>query len=88
MNHAPKLPPGDIEQFSNIPVTVEARFHQRLMDLRDVLAIQPGAVISLDQAAGETLSVFVANVLLASAEVLVVEEQLAIRITEFRRAEV
>jgi flagellar motor switch protein FliN len=74
-----------VDQFAEIPVTLEARFHSRLMDIREVLAIQPGAVVQMEQPAGETLSIYVGNVLLALAEVIVVDERLAIRITEFLR---
>jgi len=74
-----------IESFRDIPVVVEARFEECLMDVREVLAIQPGAVIPLGRPAGETLSVYIGNVALASAEVIVIEDRLALRITEFER---
>jgi flagellar motor switch/type III secretory pathway protein FliN len=55
------------------------------MDVREVLAVRPGAVIPLHRAAGETLRVYVGNVFIASAEVIVIEDHLALRITEFER---
>jgi flagellar motor switch protein FliN/FliY len=74
-----------VENFRDLSVVVEARFDERLMDVREVLAIQPDAVIPLGRPAGETLSVYVGNVALASAEVIVIEDRLALRITEFER---
>jgi flagellar motor switch protein FliN/FliY len=74
---------GIIDSFSDVSVAVEAHFEERMMELRDVLAIRPGAVIPLTRSAGETLGVYVGNVLIASAEVLVIEDRLALRITEF-----
>ena len=74
-----------IDSFSDISVSVEGRFEERLMNVRDVLAVGPGAVIPLHRAAGETLGVYVGNVLLAFAEVIVIEDHLALRITEFER---
>ena len=76
-----------IENFSDISVSVQAHFEERMMDFRDIIAIQPGDVIPLSRAAGETLKVYVGNVPLASAEVIVIEERLALRITEFERTE-
>ena len=76
-----------IDSFSDIAVAVEGRFDERLMDVRDVLAVRPGAVIPLYRAAGETLRVYVGNVFIASAEVIVIEDHLALRITEFERLE-
>jgi flagellar motor switch protein FliN/FliY len=75
---------GDMgDSFSDIRVVIEARFEEDLMDVRDVLAIRPGAVVPLNRAAGETLGVYVGNVHLGSAEVIVISDHLALRITEF-----
>jgi flagellar motor switch protein FliN len=75
----------NIDSFSDITLPVEGRFEERLMNVQDVLAFRPGAVIPMHRAAGETLRVYVDNVLLASAEVIVIEDHLALRITEFER---
>ena len=76
-----------LDAFSDVCVDIEAQFEERLMDVREVLAIRPGTVLPLGRPAGETLSVHVGNVLLASAEVIVIEDHLALRITEFARLE-
>jgi flagellar motor switch protein FliN len=72
-----------MDNFADIPVVVEAHFEDRMMDLRDVLALKPGMVIPLTRPAGETLRVYVGDAFLASAEVIVIEDHLALRITEF-----
>jgi flagellar motor switch protein FliN/FliY len=79
--------PDNIDSFDDISVTVEGRFEERLMDIRDVLAMRPDAVVQLSRPAGETLGVYIGNVLLASAEVIVIDENLALRITELARFE-
>jgi flagellar motor switch/type III secretory pathway protein FliN len=83
MDPLPKSAAETADSFSDVYVTIEARFEERVMDLREVLAIQPGALFPLSRAAGETLSVYVGNVHLASAEVIVISDHLALRITEF-----
>ena len=55
------------------------------MDVREILGMQPGTVTRMSRPAGETLSVYVGDVFLASAEVIVIEDHLALRITEFER---
>jgi flagellar motor switch protein FliN/FliY len=72
-----------MDSFADIAVVVEAHFEERMMDLRDVLALTPGTVIALNRPAGETLRVYVDDVFIASAEVIVIEDHLALRITEF-----
>ena len=79
--------PESLDNFGDIAVTIEARFEECLMDLHDVLAIRPGAVIPFNRPAGETLSVCVGNVTLASAEVVVIEDRLALRVTEIGRVD-
>jgi len=74
-----------MDSFGDLLVVVEAHFEERMMDLHEILAIRPGAVIPLNRPAGETLRVYVANVFLSSAEVIVIEDHLALRITEFER---
>jgi flagellar motor switch protein FliN/FliY len=85
MNPIQQGAPENTDSVADIPVSIEARFEERLMDVRDVLAIRAGAIIPLTRAAGETLSLCVDNVCLASAEVVVIEDRLALRITEFER---
>ena len=85
MAPVPEIKNKILESLEDVPVAVEAHFEERMMDLRDILAIRPGTVIGLNRPAGETLSVYVGNVLLASAEVIVIEDHLALRITEFER---
>jgi len=74
-----------VDRFGDIAVTIEARFEERLMKLREVLSMQADTVVPLGRPAGETLHVFVDNVFLASAEIIVIDDQLALRITEFER---
>jgi flagellar motor switch protein FliN/FliY len=87
MNPVQQAAPENTDIVADISVAIEARFEERLMDVREVLAIRPGVVIPLNRAAGETLSFCVENVCLAAAEVVVIEDRLALRITEFERFE-
>jgi flagellar motor switch protein FliN len=76
-----------LQSFSDISVVVEAHFEEQMMDVHEVLAIRPGSVIPMKRAAGETLNVYVGNVYLATAEVIVIEDHLALRITQFGKFE-
>ena len=61
-------------------VTVE--LGRARMPVRDLLAITPGAVIELDRAAGSPVDVLVNGTLIARGEVVVVDEEFGIRISE------
>jgi flagellar motor switch protein FliN/FliY len=52
------------------------------MLVKDVLSLAPGSVIELDRAAGSPVDVLVNGTLIARGEVVVVDEEFGIRITE------
>ncbi len=78
----PYTAPDHIDDFRDVPVAIEARLGERLMDLSEIAAIEPGVVIPLQRAAGETLEVYVGDIRFALAEVVVIEDSLALRITK------
>jgi flagellar motor switch protein FliN/FliY len=52
------------------------------MPVRELLSIIPGSVIELDRAAGSPVDVLVNGTLIARGEVVVVDEEFGIRISE------
>jgi flagellar motor switch protein FliN/FliY len=74
---------SSIDAFGRLPLTVEVRVGGRDLTLNELLQVEVGSVIALDRPAGETLEVRVGNVSLASAEVVAIEDRLAVRITDF-----
>lgn len=73
----------ETQRFEDVPVTVEARIGSRPITLREVLGLKPRSILSLGRPAGETVDLIVGNVRLGSAEVVVVDDRLALRVTDF-----
>ena len=73
------------EQKMNIVLGVKVQLTVRLgdcqMSMRDVVALGPGSIIQLDQAANEPVGLYVNDKLIATGEVVVVEENFGIKIT-------
>ena len=61
---------------------VTAELGRRRMTVRDLLALTPGSVIELDRAAGSPIDVLVNGTLIARGEVVVIDEEFGIRISE------
>ena len=61
---------------------VTAELGRKRMSVRDLLALTPGAVIELDRAAGSPVDVLVNGTLIARGEVVVIDEEFGIRISE------
>lgn len=78
---APVVQP-DLERVMDIPVRVSLEVGSATLSVRELLALNQGAVVELDRLAGEPLDVLVNGSLIAKGEVVVVDEQLGIRLTE------
>jgi flagellar motor switch protein FliN len=73
--------PG-LEVFSDIPIRLELRIGCRGNTLDGIARLQSGDTVTLDRPAGESLDLYVGNLLLGAAEVVIVEDRLSIRITD------
>jgi flagellar motor switch protein FliN/FliY len=61
---------------------VTAELGRTRMSVRELLSLTPGAVIELDRAAGGPADLLVNGRLIARGEVVVIDENFGIRITE------
>ena len=64
----------------NVQLTVELGRTQ--MQIKDVIELSPGSVIELDKLAGEPVDILANDSLIAKGEVVVINENFGIRITE------
>lgn len=67
----------------NLPITIE--LGRTTMLIRDVLQLGPGSVIELDKLSGEPVDLYVNDKKFAKGEVVVIEENFGVRITELIR---
>ncbi len=73
---------GEPDALLDVPLVVSVELGRTERQIRDILTLVPGSVLELDRLAGDPLDVLVNGRRVARAEVLVVDEQFAIRITE------
>jgi flagellar motor switch/type III secretory pathway protein FliN len=67
--------------FRDVPVTIEVLLGKGAMPVRQLLRLEPGAVLRLDSAAGADLVVRATGVPLALGEVVIIEDSVAARVT-------
>jgi flagellar motor switch protein FliN/FliY len=72
-----------VDAFGDLAIPMEVRVGQCSMTLKELCALGVSAVFSLDKPVGETLDLYVGNVRLASGEIVIIEDRMALRITEF-----
>ena len=77
-------PQEEIASLGEVPVEIEVELDRRVMRTRDVLALEEGSVISTGRSAGENIDIYIGGVLCGSGEIVVIENTLGVRITDFR----
>jgi len=75
------LPQG-LELLFDVPLDVSVELGRVRMLIKDVLELAPGSVVELDRVAGEPVDLMVNGRLIAKGEVVVVEDNFGIRVTE------
>lgn len=77
-----RLPQRGIEMLHGVDMEVTVELGRATMTVRDLLALSPGEVLELDRAAGSPADLLVNGRLIARGEVVVVDEDFGLRITE------
>jgi len=70
----------------NVQLEATIRFGGRQLLLRDILSLSPGSVVELDRQVSEPAELLVAGRLVARGEVVVVDGNFALRVTELTNA--
>ncbi len=80
----PKVEPaGDgWQRILDIPVEMTVRLGQRRMRIRDLLRLEPNAILELDRNVDDPVELVVSGRVIARGEVLVDDDKLAIRILD------
>lgn len=76
------VPRRGIEMLHGVDMEVTVELGRTRMTVRDLLALSPGAVLELDRAAGSPADLLVNGRLIARGEVVVVDEDFGLRVTE------
>jgi flagellar motor switch protein FliN/FliY len=78
-------PKGDgsgMRILSDVEMTVTAELGRAYMTVRELLSLTPGSIVELDRVAGTPIDVLVNGTVVARGEVVVVDEEFGVRITE------
>ncbi|MGV3489409.1 MAG: flagellar motor switch phosphatase FliY [Tuberibacillus sp.] len=73
---------NNIDLLLDIPLKVTVELGQTKKSIKDILDLSPGSVIELDKLAGEPVDVLINHKPIAKGEVVVIDENFGVRITE------
>ncbi len=77
-------PQEEIASLGDVPIEIDIELDRRIMGTREVLQLEEGSVIPTTRSAGENIDIYIGGVLCGSGEVVVIENTLGVRITDFR----
>jgi flagellar motor switch protein FliN/FliY len=75
-------PEGDLSRLSEIPMELSVEIGRTHMTVGETLDLRIGSVVTLERLAGETADLLVNGSAIARGEVVVIDEQYGLRITE------
>jgi flagellar motor switch protein FliN/FliY len=71
-----------IHRLNDVEMTVTAELGRARLTVRDILGMVPGKVVELDKIAGSPIDLLVNGKLVARGEVVVIDEEFGVRVTE------
>jgi flagellar motor switch protein FliN len=80
-------PKEEIARLADVPLAVEAEIGRPMLKLGTLLALREGSVVTLARSAGENIDVRIGGALIGYGEVIVSENGVGVRITDFKGEE-
>jgi flagellar motor switch protein FliN/FliY len=72
----------DLQRLHDVPVELAVEIGRTSMTIGETLALGPGSIVSLNRLAGEPVDLLVNGRPIARGEVVVVDEEFGLRVTE------
>ena len=73
---------AELRRLYDVPVELAVEIGRTQMTIRETLALGPGSIVTLNKLAGEPVDLLVNGKPIARGEVVVVDEDFALRVTE------
>jgi flagellar motor switch protein FliN/FliY len=78
---------ADLERLSEVPVELAVEIGRTRMTIGETLNLGPGSIVTLNRLAGEPVDLLVNGKPIARGEVVVIDEEFGLRITELASAD-
>jgi flagellar motor switch protein FliN/FliY len=79
--------PSDLGPLREVPVELAVEIGRTSMTIGETLDLGPGSIVTLDRLAGEPVDLLVNGRVIARGEVVVIDEEFGLRITEIVSAD-
>lgn len=80
-------PLEQIAPLVDLPLPVEVELDRKSLTVREILDLVPGSVLRMTRSAGENIDIRVGGALMGFGEIVILEENTGVRITDFHQEE-
>lgn len=78
----PAAGPGNIDLIMDVPLQLTVELGKTKKTIKEILELGPGSIIELDKLAGEPVDLLINGKLIAHGEVVVIDENYGVRVTD------
>jgi flagellar motor switch protein FliN/FliY len=76
-------PREEIAHIANVPIEVEVQLDRRYMKISEILSLEEGSIVEMERSAGENIDIYIGSRLAAFGEIVIIENIMGVRITDF-----
>jgi flagellar motor switch protein FliN/FliY len=74
----------EIAAIRDVPLEIGVELNRHMLTLRQILELDAGSIVQMNQSAGENIDLYVGRKLIAFGEIVIIENTMGVRITNFR----
>ena len=78
-----RAPMDQIGHLGDVCIDVEVELDRKQLTVREVLELEAGSVLKMTRSAGENIDILIGGSLIGFGEIVLVEDTVAVRITDF-----
>ncbi|HVW85138.1 MAG TPA: FliM/FliN family flagellar motor switch protein [Bryobacteraceae bacterium] len=76
-------PLEEVAHIASVPIEIEVQLDQRSMKLSEIISLEEGSIIEMQRSAGDNIDVYIGSRLAAFGEIVIIENIMGVRITDF-----
>ena len=80
-------PTEEIAHLYDTRIDLEVELDRKIMRLRELLQLEEGGVLRMNRSAGENIDILVDGTVIGFGEIVIIEDAMGIRVTDFRNDE-
>jgi flagellar motor switch protein FliN/FliY len=78
------VPEDKLARVADVPVEIDVEMDRRILTMREILALEEGSLIGTTRSAGENIDIYIGGALVGFGEIVVIENMIGVRITDFK----